>query len=570
MALSLGDTRRRRQLTLTDEERSRHVHVVGASGTGKSKLLESLIRQDILAGRGLCVIDPHGTLVDSIVQWCAAVDANKHRRIHVVDLKEETWSAGFNPLELRSGQDIEARVDAMVATCAEVWGGEDLNQTPLLSTCLQLLFHALAANELTLVESVEMTSSLDPAGLRRRLTTGLENAVYDSYWRELSALSRRDFEDRFSSTRRRLLRFLGSPTLRRALGQKHGTLDVRRIMDDGEILLVNLVPRGPVSAENARLFGALLLSELRLAALARDPETARRRPFSLYVDECYQYLTGDVESMLDETRKFGLHTILAHQRLGQLRSRSPDLFNAVMAGAQTKIVFGGMSDEDAEIMAREVYRSSLNLERPKHVLDKPVVIDEVPYWLESESETEGESASWSTTESSTWTTGSGASESFSQGYSSQDEELGYSLGEGSSNSESYGGGSGSTSGGSSMSSRTRGRSQTLKPVRVTMPTAVYSLEEELHLAIVKLRELPNRAAILKRRGHLPVRFRPATVNPAVAPAELTQSFIEEARQASPYICESGLAEREIEVRTDRLHLVRVDEERPSEEPFWAE
>ena len=138
MVFALGTTRKGRTLGLSSEERSRHVHVVGASGTGKSKLLESMIRQDILSpsGHGLCLIDPHGTLADSIVEWCAALKIGKYRRIHVIDAKDETWAAGFNPLREGGGIDLNARVGAMVATCAEVWGGEDINQTPLLTTCL--------------------------------------------------------------------------------------------------------------------------------------------------------------------------------------------------------------------------------------------------------------------------------------------------------------------------------------------------------------------------------------------------------------------------------------------------
>lgn len=552
MTLSLGCTRSGRSATLTEDERSRHIHVLGANGTGKSKLLEALIRQDILAGRGLCLIDPHGTLCDSLVDWCAAVDANKHRRIHILDLKSENWSAGFNPLEIRPGQGIEARVGAMASTCAEIWSSEEANQAPLLATCLRLLFHALAANGLTLVESLELTSSLDPAGLRERLTSGLDNTIYEAYWEELSTLPRSEFEQRFASTRRRLLQFLSSPTLRRTLGQKRSSLDIRQIMDAGEILLVNLAPRGPVSPQDGRLLGALLLSDLRLAALSRDPRSARQRPFNLYLDECYQYLTGDIETMLDETSKFGLSTILAHQRLGQLRSRSFDLFDAVMAGAQNKIIFGGMSDEDAELMAKEVFRSSLNLERPKHLLDKPVVVDETPFWLESESETEALTDNWSTTDMATWANTVGSGEFRSQGYSRDGKPVGYAEQDGNSLSESYGGGSSSSIGGSSMSSRTSGRSQTLKPVRITLPTAVHSLEEELHLAMVKLRELPDRAAILKRRGRFPVRFRPLTIRAAVSPPELSHSFVEQTRISSPYLRESSKADAEIEIRRRSL------------------
>lgn len=583
--VALGATSKGRKLTLTNEERSRHIHIVGASGTGKSKLLEAMIRQDLFSGRGLCLIDPHGTLADAIVEWCAALNIQKHRRIHIIDPKDQAWAAGFNPLRFDGEMDLNARVDAMVATCAEVWGGEDINQTPLLTTCLQLVFYALAVNGLTLVEAIELTSSADPYAIRQRLTGRLPDRVYDAYWREFAALPRREFEERFSSTRRRLLRFLGAPVIRRIVGQRQRALDLRRVMDEGDVVIVNLAARGSLSEENARLLGALLTSELRLAALSRDAATAQQRPFGLYIDECYDYLTGDVETMLDQTRKFGLHLILAHQRLGQLRKHSEAIYNGVMSGGQTKIVFGGMADEDADIMAKEVYRSTFNLERPKRILDKPIVVDEVPYWLESESwttsesSTNSESSTTSSSESSNWSLGTGASSGRSDSYDANNgNQLSYGTSEGRSSNDSYGGGSangwGSTHGESrtSGSSNTQGRSQTLRPVRVTMATAVHSLDEELHLAIVKLRELPNQAAVVKRRGRPPVRIRPATVKPAIAWEELTDGFIDGTRASSPYISSSAQAEAEITARFEAMRggQAKMQPEAAKPETFWSE
>lgn len=575
MTLTLGTTGKGRDLRLTSEERSRHIHVVGASGTGKSKLLESMIRQDILtpSGHGLCLIDPHGTLADAIVEWCAALDIGKHRRIHVIDAKDESWAAGFNPLREGGGIDLNARVGAMVATCAEVWGGEDINQTPLLTTCLELVFYALAVNKLTLVEAVELTSSADLHTIRQRLTGNLPDHVYGEYWREVQVLPKKEFEDRFSSTRRRMLRFLGAPVVRRIVGQRQNTFDFKQVMDDGDIVIVNLAPRGPLSQENARLLGAMITSEFRLAAFTRDAETAKRMPFSLYIDECYDFLTGDVEDMLDQTRKFGLHLILAHQRLGQLKKRSEDMFNAVMAGGQTKIVFGGMSDEDAEIMAKHVYRSTFNLERPKHSLDKPVVVDELPYWLESESWGSNESSTTSSSESTTWGSSSGTSTGQSSSYGPDGgDPYGTGASEGSSSSESWGAGSSYGTTETSGTSTGHGRSQTLKPVRVMMPTAVHSLDEELHLAIVRLRELPNQAAIVKRRGSPPFRIRPDTVKAPLAWPELTSDFVEQTRASSPYITQGHDADAEISARFESLRDQRLPAVEPQsdETTFWSE
>jgi len=498
MTLKIGKTRRGKDIVLSDEERSRHIHIMGASGTGKSKLIESMIRQDILANRGLCLIDPHGTLADAIVQFCATRGLSDFRRIHVIKPADTDWSFGFNPLRLDGTSEPMARVDAMVAACAQVWGGEDPVSTPLLKKCLRAVFYALSVHKLTLLEAVDLITSKDPSTIRRVLTKALPDYVFNSLWEDLNALSRREFAEQFSSTNNRLLEFLSAPIVRRIVGQRERTLDLKRVMDEGEILIVNLARHAAMSPDNTRLLGTLLTSELFLLALARDEKTATQHPFYLYIDECYDFLTSDIERMLDQTRKFGLHLILAHHRLSQLRARSEAIYNGVMTGGQTKIVFGGLEDDDAEIMARQIMRGSFNLERPKHSLDKPHVVDEIPFWLESESSAVSESRSQGTSESSGWSSATGLTENYDT-----DSNV---IGSGSSSGSGASGGwstSDSTSTGRTVS---HGYSQTLKPVRKTLPTAVHSLEEELHLAILKLRELPQRAAIVKRRGRQATRL----------------------------------------------------------------
>ncbi|MGO8754653.1 MAG: type IV secretory system conjugative DNA transfer family protein [Gallionellaceae bacterium] len=556
MAFTVGTTRRGKTLTLSAEERSRHVHIVGASGTGKSKFMESMIRQDILAGRGLCLIDPHGTLADAIVQFCASRQLQGARRIHVIEPADAAWSVGFNPLRLDGVTEAAARVDAMVSACAQVWGGENATSTPLLKKCLRAVFYALAVREQTLLEAVELINSTDPRATRRLLTENLPDYVFDSLWRDFNGLSRREFAEQFSSTNNRLIEFLSSPIVRRIVGQREHALDLKQIMDNGEILIVNLAPRSSLSSDNARLLGTLLTSELFLLALARDSDMARRRPFYLYIDECYDYLTGDIERMLDQTRKFGLHLVLAHQRLGQLRDRSEAIYNGVMGGGQTKIVFGGLEDDDAEIMARQIMRDSFNLERPKRVLDKSVVVDEVPFWLESESEGESETTSSSVSHNFATTETSGTAESISERYEMLDgaspEMRGMAHGSGAFTGAATTMGTGASEGYATTHSSARGRAQTLKPVRVTMPTAVYSLEEEIHMAIVKLRELPQRVAVLKRRGRTAIRVRAPEIKASLAGPDLVERFVSNARSMSPYLSPIAVVEAEILARQAQL------------------
>lgn len=566
--LGIGE-RGGRTFHITDEQRSRHMHVIGASGTGKSKFLEHLIRQDILAGRGLCLIDPHGTLADEIVRFCASRNIERYHKVHVIEPGNEIWSVGFNPLRA-DGTDPMLRVDTMVAACAEVWGGENVDEAPLLATCLQLVFYALAVQNLTLVEAIELTQAFDAEGIRAALTGKLPDYVFQSYWDDFRALPRREFEERFSSTRRRLLRFLGAPGIRRIVGQRERVLDAKRAMDESEILIINLAPRGNLSATSARLFGALVASEFFLTALSRTTENARRHPFYLYIDECYDFLTGDIEKMLDQTRKFGLHLVLCHHRLAQLRARSEAVYSGVMAGAQTKVVFGGLMDEDADIIAREIMRDSFNLERPKRSLDKPVVVGDELIWLEGHATAEGHSVGRSSAMMESWSEHSGASAAVGESYRvfEWDDPLqtGMQLASGTSSGAGRGGASSEGEFVSRTTSASRSSHQALRARYEVRPMQVHSLEEEVHLAILKLKEQKNRNAIVKLRGQKAKGVSVPEVNAALANPVRIEEFKRIARERSGYMSLASHADAEISARRTSLGMVSSDEE----PQFWQE
>ena len=573
MTLTIGK-RGKKSLELDAEARSRHMHVLGASGTGKSKFLELMIRQDILAGRGVCLIDPHGTLADDVVRFCASRNIERYRRVHVIEPGDAEWTVGFNPLRLEGMTDPMLRVNTMVDACAEVWGGEKIDETPLLATCLQLVFYALAVQKLTLVEAIALTQSSDPEGIRKALTDKLPDYVFQAYWNDYRSLSRKEFEDRFSSTRRRLLRFLGTPAVRRIVGQAERVLDVRKVMDEGDILIVNLAQRGGLSKTSGRLLGALLASEFYLMALGRTREAARRHPFYLYIDECYDFLTGDIERMLDETRKFGLHLILAHHRLAQLRQRSEAIYSGVMAGAQTKVVFGGLMDEDADIIAREIMRDSFNLERPKRSLDKPVVVGDELIWLDSYGTSEsaahsvgsGEAQSWSDMQAISGST----SDSFSVSNWSIPTRIGTQLSTGDSSGTGVGGARSSFESAGYASGSSRGSHQALRPIYEVRPTQMHSLEEEVHLAIVKLREQKNRCAIVKLRGKKAQGVFVPDVKTALASAKQIREFKAASQTASEYISLTSSVDAEVAVRHATLGVGPSQNAREGEGQFWHE
>ncbi len=571
--VTVGTTRRGRSVTLTDTERARHIHVLGAIGTGKSKLLETMIRQDIARRRGLCLIDPHGTLADHIEEWCAVNGLGRIRRIHLVHPGDDALVPGFNPLRQVPGEALSVRVDAMVAACAQVWGVRDMNETPRLDKILRATFYALSVRDLTLAEGPSLLRARDPEGVRRLLTEGLPDPIFQITWDELNGMPRKEFAEHVESTITRLTKFLTAPAMRLVVGQRDHAIDFRAAMDNGEIVLINLGARNAFSYENARVLGTLLINDLFLTALGREEAVAKKRPFTLYVDEAYDFLSGDIERILDQTRKFGLHTVLAHQRIGQLRERGEGVYNAVMGGTQTKIVLGGLSDDDAEIMAREIMRGDIDLEKPKRGITTPVVVDEVPFWLESESYSEGSTTSRASSESYATTETEGISESTAEmfraleGQNPELQGLATTMGQMSSSTRSTG--YSTSEGYASSTSRTSGRSQTLRSVREERPTHFYSLEESLHLAQLKLRNLPDRAAIVKRRGKRTVRVETTEVKDMLKVPRAAARFREQVSARSAYLASREAVELEIEARQSRI-LPRSRTTDEGDDAFWHE
>jgi type IV secretory pathway TraG/TraD family ATPase VirD4 len=170
--------------------------------------------------------------------------------------------------------------------------------------------------------------------------------------------------------------------------QQEDVIDFRRIMDEGDILLVNLSSGRRISEDNASLLGALMVNDLFLKARGR-PKGAR--PFYLYVDECSRFVSEEIGRILDEGRQFGLHLILAHQHLAQLKKAGDAVYNAVWTDARTKVVFGGLSPDDAKVMAETVYMDEVDFEEPKESLSKPVTTGYEIIQLRSRTETHGNS-----------------------------------------------------------------------------------------------------------------------------------------------------------------------------------
>ena len=548
--IRLGTRTDGKAVFLPDRARATHMQVIGASGTGKTKFLEQLIREDMLAGNGLCLIDPTGNLYHDLVCWAETKGFLGRKPIVLFDPASPDWTFGFNPLDFTNGpqEDISFLVDAMVKACAAVWGGEDTNRTPLLKRCLRAIFHVLAERRQSLLEAVYLVNPQDPTGIRRLLTREIDDFIIREQWDSFNPMRPREFQETFSSATNRLLEFLASERIRRILGQRTNTLSFRELMDRGGMVLVNLSSGRALSEANASLLGALLVNDLFLKARGRPKGS---RPFFVYIDECSRFVSEDIGRILDEGRQFGLHLILAHQHLSQLKRAGEAVYGAVLTDARTKVVFGGLSPEDAETMADLLYMGELDFEEAKTSLNKPVTVGHAIRWFENESATRSRSESEST--GRTVTRGTSTSTTRSRGRSQSD---GWSDAPGSGwdlPSAPNRNGSAGTSTGTSVAtgisaseaestsrsvslgrSEAHGRSEGLLPILEVLPTAVFSLEEQRHRKAALLRNLRRQEAVVKMPERESIAFRAARVVPGVANPERVERFKRDTFLRSPF------------------------------------
>jgi len=355
--LVLGTDAVGRRLTLSPEEREAHMHVIGSSGSGKSKFLEWMIRQDLRNRQGFCLIDPHGTLYRDVLEYCGHHALN--REIVLLNLSDATHVLGFNPFRRMADGDVSVQVDRRIGATMHAWGVGNGDETPTLERTLRLIYTLLVEQNLSF-ETAQYLIDFNAHDIREELIAKLESPLIRKEWTELQQLKAKDWRAEVLSAKNRLFRLLTSTTLAKFFSASVEAVDISEIIDQGKVLLVNLAPSDRLSAENARVFGALLVNEFF--------EVARRRtgralsPFYLYLDEFQTFVSLDITAMLDQVRKYKLFTVLAHQRFGQL---DEDLVDAVLTNCRIKAVFGGLPYESAKLMAQELFIGELDPKKIK-------------------------------------------------------------------------------------------------------------------------------------------------------------------------------------------------------------
>ena len=342
------------RLHLPMHSRATHTYVIGITGKGKSKLLEHLLFEDIVAGRGCGLVDPHADLADDLLCYLAShpKKASAHwERIVYFDPSRTDTVIPFNVLS--SGATPYQTAVNIVEAMRRTWP-KTLEEAPRFANIALVALLTLIHNKLTLVE---MPQLLTNPSYRHELCQNLSDPELRSFWQDRYERWGREQPLMIESVLNKITCFTLNPTLRLILGASENCLDFRKLIDEGKVLIADL---GRCDGETRRLLGSLLVIGIEQAALSRKNEPTRRRlPFYFYLDEFQQFVANEgsattLSQILSEARKFGLHLTLAHQTLGQMTS---DYLRAALGNIQTKIIFG-VDREDAEVLAKKLFTTS--------------------------------------------------------------------------------------------------------------------------------------------------------------------------------------------------------------------
>lgn len=323
------------EVRLTPEQRVRHMHVIGASGTGKSTLLFNLIRQDIENGQGVALLDPHGDLADKVL---GIVPAERIKDVVLIDPSDEEYSVGFNILAAHSDFEKNLLASDLVSVFQRLstsWGDQ---MNSVLRNAILAFLESSEGGTLG-----DLRRFLLDSGYRNRFLGTVTDPEIVYYWRK--AFPQLSGNKSIGPIVTRLDEFLSRKPIRYMVSQKENRVNFVEVFDKGRILIAKL-PQGLMGRENSYLLGSFLLSKLQQMAMSRQrmPE-ASRRDFWCYVDEFHCFMTPSLAEILTGARKYRVGLVLAHQELRQLQADN-EVASAVLSNAFTRAVFR-VGDADA-------------------------------------------------------------------------------------------------------------------------------------------------------------------------------------------------------------------------------
>jgi hypothetical protein len=348
----LGENSYRGQVVpigLTANDRKRHMYVVGGTGNGKSTLLQHAIVQDIQAGKGVAVIDPHGDLAETILGYIPDDRIDEVVYFNPADISNPI---GLNLLELTPGLTEDALLEekdlvteSVVSMFRKIFSTSDTNGHRIEYVLRNAVQTALTLENSTLFTVYEL---LNNAEFRKRTVASLENQDLRLFWAEYNRAGTYQQVSMAAGITAKIGRFLFSASARRILEQPVSSFNFDDLMQEGKILICN-VSKGRLGEDTSELFGIMVMAKLQLATMRRAmKEQKDRRPFYVYIDEFQNFVTPSFVQLLSEARKYGLFLTMAEQSTSQQSDRR--MIDIVFANVGTIICFRTASQQDEQLL----------------------------------------------------------------------------------------------------------------------------------------------------------------------------------------------------------------------------
>jgi Type IV secretion-system coupling protein DNA-binding domain len=331
------------QFGMLRSDRSRHVYIIGQTGAGKTGTLELFALSDIFHGQGYAIIDPHG---DFAVNNMRFIPGSRLADVVYFNPADTAFPLGFNPLEVTNPSqktNISSEVIGVLKRMfGESWG-------PRLEYILRYTILALLDRPTTTM--LDITRMLTDKKFRNETLDYCQDTVVLNFWKvEFASWNDKFVSEAIAPVLNKVGAFTANPIIRNIIGQPKSTFNIRQIMDEGKILIVNL-SKGLIGEDNAAILGAFMVTKIQLAAMSRSDieKIEDRRPFYLYVDEFQNFATDSFATILSEARKYGLNLTVANQYISQMTETVRD---AVFGNVGTMISFR-VSADDAPMLAKQ-------------------------------------------------------------------------------------------------------------------------------------------------------------------------------------------------------------------------
>ena len=356
-----------RRFGIKCDDRRRHMYLIGKTGMGKSTILENMIVEDIAAGKGVAVVDPHGELAEKIMEYIPSSRINDVIYFNPADIE---YPVAFNIVE-----HVEPHLRHLVASgllgvfqkqWADSWG-------PRLEYILRNAI--LAILEYPGSTLLAITRMLSDKKFRKKVIEKIQDPVVKSFWvNEFASYADKFASEAVSPIQNKVGQFLSSSLIRNIVGQVKSSIDMRKIMDEKKILIMNL-SKGRIGEDNSSLLGSMMITKIQLAAMSRvDIAEKERNDFYLYVDEFQNFATDSFANILSEARKYRLDLILAHQYIEQLNEK---VKFAVFGNVGTMVAFriGAADAEELQPEFSPVFSEEDIVNLPKYEFYIKLMID---------------------------------------------------------------------------------------------------------------------------------------------------------------------------------------------------